>query len=77
MFWYKWHAIFVTIFTINPFHFRLCCIAPVLAAKTIPGCELTVGSDQEEGGRWPYAGTADAIKTMGASHHKKDVTVSF
>ncbi|XP_052101815.1 glutamine amidotransferase-like class 1 domain-containing protein 3, mitochondrial isoform X2 [Mytilus californianus] len=52
----------------------LCCIAPVLAAKVIPGCEVTVGSDQEEGGKWPYAGTAAAIATMGASHQKKDVT---
>ncbi|CAG2190030.1 Glutamine amidotransferase-like class 1 domain-containing protein 3A, mitochondrial,Glutamine amidotransferase-like class 1 domain-containing protein 3B, mitochondrial,ES1 protein homolog, mitochondrial [Mytilus edulis] len=52
----------------------LCCIAPVLAAKLIHGCEVTVGSDQEEGGKWPYAGTAAAITTMGASHQKKDVT---
>lgn len=56
---------------------RLCCIAPVLAAKVIPGCELTIGSDQEEGGKWPYAGTAGAITSMGASHQKKDVTVSL
>ena len=52
----------------------LCCIAPVLVAKVIPGCELTVGSDQEEGGKWPYAGTVGAITSMGASHQKKDVT---
>ncbi|XP_063434757.1 glutamine amidotransferase-like class 1 domain-containing protein 3, mitochondrial [Mytilus trossulus] len=52
----------------------LCCIAPVLAAKVILGCEVTVGSDQEEGGKWPYAGTAAAITTMGASHQKKDVS---
>uniref|UniRef100_A0A3P9IU96 Si:ch211-153b23.5 n=1 Tax=Oryzias latipes TaxID=8090 RepID=A0A3P9IU96_ORYLA len=25
----------------------LCCISPVLAAKIIPGCELTVGQDKE------------------------------
>ena len=56
---------------------RLCCIAPVLAAKVIPGCELTVGSDQEEDGKWPYAGTAGAIGSMGSKHVKKDVTVSF
>lgn len=25
----------------------MCCISPVLAAKAIPGCELTVGHDTE------------------------------
>lgn len=52
----------------------LCCIAPVLAAKVIPGCEVTVGSDEEEGGKWPYAGTAGAIEKLGAKHVKKAVT---
>jgi len=52
----------------------LCCIAPVLAAKVIPGCSVTVGSDTEEGGKWPYAGTAGAITTLGATHVKKEVT---
>lgn len=55
----------------------LCCIAPVLAAKVIPGCEVTVGSDEEEGGKWPYAGTAGAIEKLGAKHVKKAVTISF
>ena len=57
--------------------YSLCCISPVLAAKVIPGCEVTVGSDKEEGGKYPYAGTAEAITQMGAKHVKKDVTVSF
>jgi enhancing lycopene biosynthesis protein 2 len=56
---------------------RLCCIAPVLAAKVLKGVELTVGHEEEEGGRWPYAGTAGAIKQMGAKHVPKDVDVSF
>ncbi len=56
---------------------RLCCIAPVIAAKVLPGVEVTVGSDQEEGGKWPYAGTAGAIEKMGAKHVKKQVTISF
>jgi len=51
----------------------LCCIAPVLAAKCIPGCSVTVGSNEEEGGRWPYAGTAGAIEQLGATHVKKEV----
>lgn len=25
----------------------MCCISPVLAAKLLPGCELTVGQDKE------------------------------
>lgn len=57
--------------------YRLCCIAPILAAKVIPGCEVTVGSDLEDGGRWPYAGTAGAIGSMNSTHVNKDVTVSL
>ena len=56
---------------------RLCCIAPVLAAKIFPGCEVTVGNSSEDGGRWPYAGTVEAVKAMGANHIVKDVCVSF
>ena len=37
------------------------CIAPVLLAKLLPNAELTIGQDE---------GVADAIVTMGASHHK-------
>ena len=25
----------------------MCCISPVLAAKALPGCEITVGQDKE------------------------------
>ena len=53
------------------------CISPVIAAKVISGCELTVGSDDSENGKWPYAGTAAAIGQMGAKHVKHDVTISF
>lgn len=55
---------------------RLCCISPVLAAKVLPGVEVTVGHEEEEGGKWPYAGTAQAIKALGAKHCVKDVTIS-
>ncbi|XP_059825011.1 glutamine amidotransferase-like class 1 domain-containing protein 3, mitochondrial isoform X4 [Hypanus sabinus] len=51
----------------------LCCIAPVLAAKVLPGVEVTVGHEEDEGGRWPYAGTAAAIKAMGAKHRVTEV----
>ncbi|KAG8513714.1 Periodic tryptophan protein 2, partial [Galemys pyrenaicus] len=53
----------------------LCCIAPVLAAKVLRGVEVTVGHEQEEGGRWPYAGTTEAIKALGAKHCAKDAHV--
>ncbi|KPP66570.1 ES1 protein, mitochondrial-like [Scleropages formosus] len=55
----------------------LCCISPVLAAKVLPGVEVTVGYEEEAGGRWPYAGTAEAITSLGAKHCVKDVTISF
>ncbi|XP_068742798.1 ES1 protein homolog, mitochondrial-like [Montipora capricornis] len=64
--------------TINAFQsakkpIGLCCIAPVLAAKVIPGVEITVGQDKDDGGRWPYAGTASAVEEMGAKHVNKEV----
>ena len=49
----------------------------MLVAKTLSGVSVTVGSDKEEGGRWPYAGTAEAVEKMGAKHIKKNVSVSF
>ncbi|XP_036430183.1 glutamine amidotransferase-like class 1 domain-containing protein 3A, mitochondrial [Colossoma macropomum] len=52
----------------------LCCIAPVLAAKVLPGVEVTVGHEEEQGGKWPYAGTAQAISALGAQHKIKEVT---
>ncbi|KAE8584177.1 hypothetical protein XENTR_v10020853 [Xenopus tropicalis] len=51
----------------------LCCISPVLAAKLFPGCELTVGCDTECE-KWPYAGTAAAIKELGCKHVNKQVS---
>ena len=62
-----------TIFSI----FRLCCISPVLAAKILQGCEVTVGQDKEEEGKYPYAGTAGAIQEMGGKHVNKTVDISF
>ncbi|KFV83711.1 hypothetical protein N308_06048, partial [Struthio camelus australis] len=55
----------------------LCCISPVLAAKVLSGAEVTVGHEEEEGGKWPYAGTAGAIKELGGKHCVKEVTISF
>lgn len=52
----------------------LCCISPVLAAKVLPGVDVTVGHEEESGGKWPYAGTTQAITALGAKHTVKDVT---
>ncbi|KAK6485762.1 glutamine amidotransferase-like class 1 domain-containing protein 3A [Huso huso] len=46
----------------------LCCISPVLAAKVFPGCELTVGHDTNDDGRFPDAETAGAIQELGCKH---------
>lgn len=56
---------------------RLCCISPVLAAKVLPGVDVTVGHEEEEGGKWPYAGTTQAITALGAKHTVKEVTISY
>lgn len=51
----------------------LCCIAPVLAAKTLgkagggPGVTVTLGDDK---------GVADAVASMGATHVNKPVTAA-
>ncbi|XP_005992958.1 ES1 protein homolog, mitochondrial [Latimeria chalumnae] len=50
----------------------LCCISPVLAAKIIPNCELTVGQDTKCE-MWPYAETACALKELGCKHVNKRV----
>ncbi|XP_065648386.1 ES1 protein homolog, mitochondrial isoform X2 [Hydra vulgaris] len=50
----------------------LCCIAPVIAAKVIPSCEVTVGMDAKDS-KWPYADTAHAIGSIGATHINKNV----
>lgn len=52
----------------------MCCINEF---QLIPGVEITVGQDKDDAGRWPYAGTADAVKQMGAKHINKDVHISF
>lgn len=52
-----------------------CCIAPVLAAKTLgktaSGLKLTVGCDKPEdaqGNKWPYSDAAGAVENFGATH---------
>ncbi len=43
----------------------LCCIAPVLAAKVLPGVKVTLGND---------AGVAAAVEQMGSRHENHAVT---
>ncbi|KAM9470834.1 glutamine amidotransferase-like class 1 domain-containing protein 3, mitochondrial [Clarias gariepinus] len=50
----------------------MCCISPVLAAKTLAGCELTVGHDTKCE-KWPYADTAKTMVEMGSKHVNKNV----
>ena len=33
-----------------------------------------LGHDKDEGGKWPYAGTAEAIDKMGGKHIVTEVT---
>mmetsp|Transcript_29530 Transcript_29530/g.82521 ORF Transcript_29530/g.82521 Transcript_29530/m.82521 type:complete len:247 (-) Transcript_29530:1736-2476(-) len=50
----------------------LCCIAPILAARVLPNCEVTLGmeSDSED---WPYAGCIGALPG-GTTHVNKDIS---
>ncbi|KAJ0003041.1 hypothetical protein NQD34_008190 [Periophthalmus magnuspinnatus] len=50
----------------------MCCIAPVLAVKLLPACEVTVGQDKECE-KWPYAQTAGAVKSLGCKHVNREV----
>ncbi|XP_072289571.1 glutamine amidotransferase-like class 1 domain-containing protein 3, mitochondrial [Eucyclogobius newberryi] len=50
----------------------MCCIAPILAVKLLPACEVTVGQDKECE-KWPYAQTAGAVKDLGCKHVNKEV----
>ncbi|KAF2351506.1 Class I glutamine amidotransferase-like [Trinorchestia longiramus] len=53
----------------------LCCIAPILAAKVLgnQGVSLTLGRADDGSGKWPYAGSIDAAKSMGANMVEKSV----
>jgi len=66
--------------TLQAFHSKgkpigLCCISPVLAAKVFPGCEVTVGLENDE--NYPgTTGTAEAINQLGCKHVSKSVSES-
>ncbi|CAL8341586.1 unnamed protein product [Boreogadus saida] len=53
----------------------LCCISPVLAAKVFPGCEVTVGRENDD--KYPNTtDTAAAIVQLGCTHVSKSVAES-
>ncbi|KAG8230644.1 hypothetical protein J437_LFUL010661 [Ladona fulva] len=51
----------------------LCCIAPILAAKAIPGVTITLGKTDDGSGKWPHAGAIEAATKMGAKVEMKHV----
>lgn len=55
--------------------YSMCCISPVLAAKVISGCEVTVG--KSSGDCWPYAETCAGIEKLGVKCVEKEVDISF
>lgn len=50
-----------------------CCIAPVIAAKCFQNCEITVGKSSNGSNEWPYGGTVENLKLLGAIVIEKDV----
>ncbi|XP_077436415.1 glutamine amidotransferase-like class 1 domain-containing protein 3, mitochondrial [Vanacampus margaritifer] len=53
----------------------LCCISPVLAAKVFPGCEITVGLENDD--KYPNTtDTAAAINQLGCKHVSTGVSQS-
>ncbi|KAK8739314.1 hypothetical protein OTU49_003568 [Cherax quadricarinatus] len=52
-----------------------CCIAPMLAAKVLGGSGVTVtlGKADDGSGKWPYAGSIEAAKALGANTVEKAV----
>ena len=51
----------------------MCCIAPTIASKIIPGCEVTVGMSVGEESVWPHQGAAGGCEAMGATHKDTDI----
>ncbi|XP_042237367.1 ES1 protein homolog, mitochondrial-like [Homarus americanus] len=52
-----------------------CCIAPILAAKVLGGSGVTVtlGKADDGSGKWPYAGSIEVAKALGATTVEKAV----
>eukprot|EP00096_Caligus_rogercresseyi_P011786 TRINITY_DN4759_c0_g1_i1.p1 TRINITY_DN4759_c0_g1~~TRINITY_DN4759_c0_g1_i1.p1 ORF type:complete len:252 (-),score=77.59 TRINITY_DN4759_c0_g1_i1:62-817(-) len=48
-----------------------CCIAPILAAKAIPGVKITLG---KKGEAWPHSGSQEAARSLGAEVCEAEVS---
>ena len=64
--------------TIKDFHsaekpIGLCCIAPVLVARLLPGVSITMGKETEQDGRFPFHEATAVVKEMGAHHVPKEI----
>lgn len=51
----------------------LCCISPVIAARLLPRCQITLGQKPGDASVWPYSGSMDACSSMGAQVVERDV----
>lgn len=51
----------------------LSCIAPLLAAKLIPGVQITMGGARDEDGKWPHVAAVVAAKKLGVQYVQCDV----
>lgn len=52
----------------------MCCISPVLAAKVLPGCELTVGHDKECD---KYVNPFNTISTWGGGQESQQAALNW
>ncbi|KAM9850515.1 glutamine amidotransferase-like class 1 domain-containing protein 3, mitochondrial [Aulostomus maculatus] len=53
----------------------LCCISPVLAAKVFPGCEITLGQENDD--KYPHTkDTAAVVSQLGCKHVNTSVSQS-
>lgn len=50
-----------------------CCIAPILAAKVLPGVSVTLGKEESLHGRFPFHEATGVAKKLGAKHIPKDI----
>lgn len=65
------------ILPINKARFRQFQIRKSVAFQVLTGCQVTMGQESEDGGRWPFAGACGAVSAMGSQHVPKNVDVSF
>jgi enhancing lycopene biosynthesis protein 2 len=50
-----------------------CCIAPIIAAKVLPGATITMGKETAQDGRFPFFEATAVAKQLGAVHVETDI----